>query len=67
MKWVFLCPYSPEYNSIEFLFNYIKKELKNFDNYNTADAVKLILQECTSELINSFINKAKENWQINED
>jgi transposase len=57
---VFLPPYSPDYNPIELVFGWLKRELKNFAKYSSylpRRADRLLLRRLPVSIIQSFYKK----------
>lgn len=66
---VFLSPYSPDYNPIEYVFGLLKLKLKNYkgDKMHLTDIVDEILENITTEQIMSFIQHCHNVIQHDDD
>ena len=65
-KYLFLGPYSPEMNPIEYFFGYIKLIVKN-KNYDTLyKTVEEAITEVTESHLKGWIGLSKRFWDSNE-
>lgn len=61
-------PYSPDLNPIEFMFSYIKYEMKDFQWSHTSiyGILNMILNKISSFLCQQFILHCSRKWNQNE-
>jgi transposase len=66
--YLYLSPYSPDYQPIELLFNYLKIYLKKYykRRISVPDAIRAALESVTPQLLQSFIQKVLPNWVSND-
>jgi len=65
-NYLFLGPYSPEMNPIEYFFSFIKLKVK--DNYydNVIDTIERAIDQVTQRHLKGWINLSKKYWDSNE-
>lgn len=66
---VFLPPYSPDYNPIEFIFGEVKKALKSYygDHRYLPDIVDKIVRELTLEQFSAFFGHCSRLYKVEEE
>jgi transposase len=64
IPFIYLSPYSPDYSSIELLFNFVKNELKNYfwTEKEMPEIVNEIMNKVTPQQCQGFLKHVKSNW-----
>jgi transposase len=65
IEYLFFSSYSPDYNVIEYLFRYIKQQIKNYPELELTEAMRKVITsiEFDEEKLQSWINYAASHWE----
>jgi transposase len=65
IEYLFLSPYSPDYNGIEYLFGYIKQQIKNYPELELTEAMRKVITsiEFDEQKLQSWIKYSASHWE----